>query len=158
MLNDVGLSQDYQEKVIDTTCYVVNKSSKSALVDKTPYEAWVGKSTSLGHLRVFGWDSFVHIPKERRQNLDSKSEKYIFIGYKDGVKGYKLWNPATRTTMYSRDVIFREAGSTSKIEEVREMKPQKLEFNQNDESHDSDKTTEFEEEVETQTLVVSRPS
>ena len=56
------------------------------LVDKNPYEAWVGKRPSLTHLRVFGCDSFVHIPKERRQKLDSKSEKCIFIGYKDGVK------------------------------------------------------------------------
>jgi phosphoribosyl-AMP cyclohydrolase len=23
------------------------------------------------------------------------AEKCIFIGYKDGVKGYKLWNPET---------------------------------------------------------------
>ena len=55
---------------------------------------------------------------------------------KDGVKGYKLWNPATRTTRYSRDVIFREVGSTSKTEEVREKKLEKLEFNWNKERHD----------------------
>ena len=77
------------------------------LVDKTAYEVWAGKITSLTHLRVFGCDSFVHIPKERRQKVDSKSGKCIFVRYKDEVKGYKLWNLATRTTVYSRDVIFR---------------------------------------------------
>ena len=68
----------------------VNILSTSNLADKTPYEAWAGKIPSLAHLRVFGCDPLVHIPKERRQKLDSKSEKCIFVGYKDGVKGYKL--------------------------------------------------------------------
>jgi hypothetical protein len=72
------------------------------------------------------------------------------------VKGYKIWNPNTRTTVYSRDVIFREVGRTSKTEEVREKKPEKLEFNWNKEIHDSNESTEFEEEVETQTPVVRR--
>ena len=88
----------------------MNKSSTLSLVDKTPYKDWASKRPSLAHLRVFGHDAFVHIPKERRQKLDSKSEKCIFVGYKDGVKGYKLWNLATRTIFYSRDVIFREFG------------------------------------------------
>ena len=78
------------------------------LVNKTPYQAWVSKIPSLTHLKVFGCDAFVHIPKERRQKLKHKSEKCIFIGHKNGVKGYELWNPSTRTAFYSRDVIFRE--------------------------------------------------
>ncbi|KAK8916316.1 hypothetical protein KSP39_PZI023164 [Platanthera zijinensis] len=34
-----------------------------------------------------------------------KSERCIFVGYKDGIKGYKLWNPVTRTVTYSEDPI-----------------------------------------------------
>ena len=116
MLSDAYLSHDYWAEAIDTTCYVVIISSTSTLFNKTPYEAWVGKKPSLAHLRVFGCDVFVHIPKERRQKLDSKFEKCIFVGYKDGVKGYKLWNLATRTTMYNRDVILREFRRIFEIE------------------------------------------
>jgi len=47
-------------------------------------------------LTVFGIDAYVHVPKEKRTKLDSKYEKCIFIGYKDGLKGYKFWNPVTR--------------------------------------------------------------
>ena len=64
----------------------------------------------------------MHIPKEIRHKLDNTLKKCIFVGYKDGVKGYKLWNPTTNTTMYSRDVIFREVGSTSETKELREKK------------------------------------
>ena len=77
------------------------------LVDKTPYDSWDGKRLYLAHLIVFVCDAFVHIPKERRQKLDNRLDKCIFIKYKDGVKGYKLWNLAIRTIVYSRDVIFR---------------------------------------------------
>ena len=122
MLSDAGLSHDYWAEVVNTTCYVVNRSSTSTLVDKTPYEAWDCKSPSLAHLRVFGCDAFVHIPKERRQKLDSKSNKCIFFGYKDGVKGYKLWNPTNRIAVYNGDMIFREVGSTSKTKEVKRVK------------------------------------
>ena len=95
----------------------------SNLVDNTPYEAWDIKIPSLSHLKVFGCDAFVHIPKEIRQELDSTSEKCIFIEYNDGVKGYKLWNPTTMTIVYRRDVIFRylifrEDESSFETEEV----------------------------------------
>ena len=72
------------------------------------------------------------------------------------MKGYKLWNPATRITVYNRDVIFREVGRTSETEEVRENKLEKVEFNWNKESHDSDELNESKEEVETQTSFVRR--
>ena len=41
--------------------------------------------------------------------------KCIFIGYKSGVKDYKLWCPKTKKLVISRDVIIDE---TSMIEVV----------------------------------------
>ena len=93
MLSGVELGQEYWAKAAGTTCYLVNRSPSSVLDDKTPHDIWSGKEPSLQHLRLFGCDAYVHIPKENRSKLDKKVEKCIFIGYKDGVKGYKLWNP-----------------------------------------------------------------
>ena len=59
-------------------------------------------------MRLFGCDAYVRVPKEKITKLDSKFEKCIFIGYKDGLKGYKLWNRVTRKVVYSRYVVFRE--------------------------------------------------
>jgi hypothetical protein len=84
------------------------KILKSALDDKTPHEVWTEKKPALQHLRVFGCDAYVHVPKENRSKLDKKVEKCIFIGYKDGVKDYKLWNPDIKKIVYSRDVVFIE--------------------------------------------------
>ena len=50
-------------------------------------------------MEFFGCDAYVHVPKEKRRKLDNKDEKCIFIGYKDGMKGYKLWNHVTKSTV-----------------------------------------------------------
>jgi hypothetical protein len=59
----------------------------------------------------------MHVPKEKRSKLGNKYEKCIFVGYKDGIKGYKLWNPVTRKIVYSQDVVFREVKNTSRNNE-----------------------------------------
>jgi hypothetical protein len=82
-------------------------SPSSTLVNTTPNEVWSGKNSSVAHLKVFGCDAFAHVPKEKRIKLDKKAVKCIFIGYKEGMKGYKLWDPASRRTVYSRYVVFR---------------------------------------------------
>ena len=123
MLSGAGLGQEFWAEAVSTTCYLVNRSPSSALDDTTPHEVWFGKKPSLQHLRVFGCDAYVHVPKENRSKLDKKenrskmdknAEKCIFIGYKDGVKGYKLWNPETKKTVYSWDAVFREVKDVSK--------------------------------------------
>jgi hypothetical protein len=86
---------------VGIACYLVNKSPSLGLDDKTPQEVWTGKKPSLTHLKVFGYDAYVHVPKESKTKLGKKDEKCIFIGYKDGLKGYKLSNPETKKVVYS---------------------------------------------------------
>ena len=40
--------------------------------------------------------------------LEPRYVKCVFLGYKNGVKGYKFWCPKTRKIIVSRDVIFYE--------------------------------------------------
>ena len=87
---------------------LVNQSPTLALIDKTHQEIWTGKKPSIKHLKVFGFDAYIHVPKEKRSKLGNKAEKCIFIGYKDGMSGYKIWNPITKRNFYSQDVMFRE--------------------------------------------------
>ena len=124
---------------------MVNKSPSSALEDKTPQEVWTGKKPSVSHLRVFGCDAYVHVPKKKRTKLDSKSEKCIFIGYKDGLKGYKLWNPVIGEVVYSLDVVFREIKDVIK-HEFQPKEPKKIEFELNEEESDSTAEEQSEDE------------
>lgn len=137
MVCGVGFAQEFWEKVVGTACYIKNKSPIT-LVQKTSYEIWSHKKPSFVHLIVFGFDAFVHIPKEKRRNLDNNVNKCIFIGYNNGVKGYKLWNPIIRKIVYSQDVIFKEVESTSWNEDESKGKElEKMEFELKNEGSNS---------------------
>ena len=107
ILNCAGMAQEFLAELFNKACYLVNKSPSTTPVDKTPYEEWDGKKPSLAHLRVFGCESFMQVPNEKISKLKNKSEKCIFIVYKDGVKGYKKWNLVTMKTIYRRYYIQR---------------------------------------------------
>eukprot|EP00253_Pinus_taeda_P024268 PITA_24268 len=79
MLSGARLGKEFWPEAVETACYLVNRSPSSALEDKTPQEVWTGKKPSLSHLRVFGCDAYVHVLKDKRTKLDSKSAKCIFI-------------------------------------------------------------------------------
>ena len=49
----------------------------------------------------------MHIPKDERKKLDSKSRKCILLGYGTTTKGYRLYDPLKKV-FHSRDVIFNE--------------------------------------------------
>jgi hypothetical protein len=118
---------------VGIACYLVKKSPSLALDDKTPQEVWYGKKPSLTHIKVFGCDAYVHVPKENKSKLYKKDEKCIFIGYKDGLNGYKHWNAETKKVVYSRYVVFREMKGVVKQEVLpSKEEPKKIEFNLKD--------------------------
>ena len=108
MLSGAGLEQKFWAEALAIACYLINRSPTSALVEKTPMEAWSNKKPSLRHLRVFGCEAYAHVPSVKRSKLENKAVKCIFIGYGVGVKGYKLWDPVAEKVLYSRSVIFCE--------------------------------------------------
>ena len=65
MLSGDALGQEFWVEAMEISCYVINRSPSSVLEDKTPQEVWIGKKHSLSHLRVFGCDAYVHVPKEK---------------------------------------------------------------------------------------------
>jgi hypothetical protein len=141
------LGKEFWVEAVGTACYLVNRSPSSALDDKTPQEVWTGKKPSLTHLKVFGCEAYVHVPKENMSKLDKKAEKCIFIGYKDGLKGYKLWNPETKKVVYSQDVVFREIKDVVKQDVLpSKEEPEKIEFDLKDDESDSTEEHESEEE------------
>jgi len=41
---------------------------------KWPLELWTGSYITLGHLRIFGTECYLHIPKQNRHNWDQNSK------------------------------------------------------------------------------------
>ena len=148
MLSDSKLPKVFWGEALSTAAYVRNRSPTSSLKDKTPYEVLNGRKPNVKHLRIFGCVSHVHIPKDEREKLDSKSKKCILLGYGSTTKGYRLYNLDTKKVFHSRDVVFDECQSVSfEKESVSENsynpKPNYVEF---DVSHEDniEKLTEPE--------------
>jgi hypothetical protein len=57
---------------------------------------------------VFGSEAWAHILDEKRKALQPKSEKCIFVGYFEDVKGYRLLQPHSNEIIIRRDVKFDE--------------------------------------------------
>jgi hypothetical protein len=70
-------------------------------------EVWSGKpATDYDFLHVFGCPAYFHV---RESKLDPRAKKALFMGFSDGVKGYRLWCPDTQKVILSRDVTFNES-------------------------------------------------
>ncbi|KAH9779095.1 hypothetical protein KPL71_007588 [Citrus sinensis] len=92
-----------------TTCYLVNLSPSTAISFKTPFEMWYGRPADYGILKAYGCPAYVHISQGK---LAPRALKCVFIGYPEGVKGFKVWctdlNPPR--CIVSRDIVFNEGG------------------------------------------------
>ena len=67
-------------EAVNTAVYILNRTSTRQAPNSTPFEMWTGKPPELGHIKIFGCDAFMHVPKELRNKLASKSKKRIFVG------------------------------------------------------------------------------
>ena len=76
-----------------------------------PHELYFGKKPNLVHSRVLRNITYVHVPKEKRRQLDAKAEKCMLVGYSDEQNGYRRYNPRTKQAQVSRDVVFDESAS-----------------------------------------------
>jgi ATP-binding cassette subfamily B (MDR/TAP) protein 1 len=87
---------------------VINRSLSTAIELKTPMKMWTGKVADYSRLHIFGSPVYVMYNTKKFSKLDSKSIKYVFLGYANGVKGYCLWDPTAHKLIIIRDVIFIE--------------------------------------------------
>ena len=95
-------------EVIKCENYIVNHTPTKALKNITPEEACTKIKPDVSHFRVFGSIAWAHIPDEKRKALQPKSEKCIFVGYSEDVKGYRLLQPHCNEIILRRDVKFDE--------------------------------------------------
>ena len=99
---------EFSAEAINTAVYLRNRSPTTSLKEITPYECLFKQKPDVSNLRVFGCEAFAHIPEKQRKKFDEKSRKVVFIGYPEGTKGYKLYDPSTRKFIRSRDIVFVE--------------------------------------------------
>ena len=90
------------------TAHVLNRSYTKAIKDMVPEEKWCGIKPNVEYFRVFCSIAHVHIPEQKRTKLDDRSLKCVLLRVSDESKAYRLYDPATKKIIVSRDVIFEE--------------------------------------------------
>lgn len=109
MLQQAHLCKRFWGEAVMTAIYLKNRSPTTALSGCIPEEAWSGSRIDLSHLRVFGCTAYSLIPEQKRRKLDAKAKIYIFVGYSETSKGYRLADPSDpRKVILSRNVAFLE--------------------------------------------------
>ena len=83
----LGLPKSFWGEIVNSAAYLVNRSPSSAIQFKCPEEKWCGRKPDLNHLRVIGCEAYSH---KSYGKLESRSNRYVFLGYQDGTKGYRL--------------------------------------------------------------------
>ncbi|GKC21018.1 retrovirus-related pol polyprotein from transposon TNT 1-94 [Tanacetum coccineum] len=78
-------------------------------------------------LHVFGSAAYYHVKESK---LDPRAKKALFMRITSGIKGYHLWCPETKKTIFSRDVTFNESAMLKKvnIEKLDGTPTKKVEF------------------------------
>jgi hypothetical protein len=95
-------------EAVKTAVYILNRAPTRSLDGVTPYEAWHGRKPNVRHLRTFGCT--VHVKKlgPGITKLSDRSTPMIFIGYEEGSRAYRAYDPLTKKVHVTHDIIFEE--------------------------------------------------
>ena len=109
MLNESKLPGTFWWDAVAAFTHVHNRSPSSSISSgATPYELWHKSKPDVAHFRIFGCTAYVHVKKDKRKQLQSHSEKCVFIGYPTNYKAWLFWNPLTKKEIVSNSAEFDE--------------------------------------------------
>jgi hypothetical protein len=154
MLNESKLPYIYWREAVYTTIYILNRAQLRVNHDKTPYELWFGRPTSVKHFKVFGRKCYIKRDDDNLGKFDSRSYEGIFLGYSSNKKAYICYNLRLHKIMESENVKLddltsrriksqdnsqvderrRDGDDDDEIEEIQEEESQSEEENEEEAS------------------------
>ena len=69
---------------------------------------WYGRKPDVSHFREFGCDVWVLDEAENLSKIKPRSKKMVFVGFNDGSKSVRYYDPSKRSVKTSRNVTFNE--------------------------------------------------
>ncbi|KMQ86059.1 retrovirus-related pol polyprotein from transposon tnt 1-94 [Lasius niger] len=107
MIHTKSLPVKLWAEAVNTAAYILNRTGPTPVKQKSPIELWNKKPVKIDHLKIFGTECFVHLPKQKRQKFDQKSIKGFLVGYCGEKDGFRVWLPKMNKIECSRNVIFK---------------------------------------------------
>jgi hypothetical protein len=104
-------------EAVSTAVYLLNRAPTQSVTGMTPYEAWHGARPDVSHLRTFGCIAHVKDVRPLLKKLEDRSRPMVFLGYEQGSKAYRCYDPVAKRVCISRDVVFDETAKWNWEEE-----------------------------------------
>ena len=110
MLHDAGLPKSLWAEAFRTATYVRNRTLTKALDGRTPYEMLYDVMPDLAELHAFSAPCAIVSLSEKLKKLDDWASMCVFVGYKYGGGGYRVWDLRKSIMVETRDITFYEDG------------------------------------------------
>ena len=107
MISHSNLPKSLWGEALKTTTYIVNRVPTKATA-KTPCELWTCKKPSLKHLHIWGYLAEARPYRSHEKKLDSRTVSCYFIGYSERSRGYKFYDPTTKSIFEMGNARFFE--------------------------------------------------
>ncbi|GJX94228.1 ribonuclease H-like domain-containing protein [Tanacetum coccineum] len=108
MLADSKLPTTFWVEAFNTTCYVQNKVLVVKPHNKTAYELFRGRTSSLSFMRPFGCHVTILNTLDHLGKFDGKPDDGFFVGYSLNSKAFRVYNIRTRKVEENLHVRFLE--------------------------------------------------
>ena len=120
MLKGQNLPEFLWEYAIVHAAYLHNRAYTKFLQNLTPYQKWNKTKPNVNHLGEFGAPVWVLLQGQKKpRKMLPKSQKQAYVGFDDGSKSVKYYNPETRNILTSRNYCFLSITNESPLEEIK---------------------------------------
>lgn len=109
MIHHAKLDKCFWAEAEMTAIYIKNRLPSPKITHRTPFEIVYNSKPSVKHMRVFGCQTYILTPKEKRLKWDPKARAGIFLGYEEVSKAYHVYDVEAGQVVISRDVNFDES-------------------------------------------------
>jgi hypothetical protein len=108
MLKSMAMPAMFWGEAVKCAVYILNRAPTRSLNGVTPYEAWNRRKPTVEHLRTFGCVAHMKKTGPGLTKLSDRSLLTVFVGYEEGSKAYRVYDPVGARLYVTRDVVFEE--------------------------------------------------
>nr|GEW05605.1 hypothetical protein [Tanacetum cinerariifolium] len=109
MLADSKLSTTFLKEAVSTACYVQNQVLVVTRHNKTPYELFHGKTSTLSFMRPFRCPVTILNTIDYLGKFDGKADEGFIVGYSLNSKAFRVFNSRTRIVKENLHIRFSES-------------------------------------------------
>jgi hypothetical protein len=162
MMNEKNIGQIYWVEAIHITIHILNKPHLRPHSDKTPYELWYGRPSSIKHFKVFGSECYIKNNNENLGKYDDRVYEGIFLGYATNSKGYICYNKRLHKLVDCIDIKVDEGVPVREVSNIesttKDIVEVEYEHVQESKKEDSESDEDTNNQVDSNRQTTSNPS